>query len=1014
MSASAAVAATIGVSLARLTPDERARYRELAVFAEDVAIPGEVVARLWAHTGGWTTFQARRLCRRLFDLGLLAGYRRNPDRLVLHDVIRTYLCDTSREQRAEWDAAVVDAHRDLLPADGGWADLPAEQAYLWSWLATHLSGAGRRDELEALLADPRWLVHKLERVGPAGLESDLRLSERPTSRALAVVVRQNAHLLGPLDPPGALAATFASRLPDHTGLDELREQILATIDGPHLRGAGPAARPAARRAAARPDRPHQRGGGVGGGPGRHLAGLRRRATARCGSGTRTPGRPATPSPATPARCRRWRSPRTAPGSPPPATTRTVRIWDPHTGQTRHTLTGHTDAVRALAVAPDGTWLASAGDDAHGADLGPAHRADPPHPHRPHRRGAGAGGRPGRHLAGLRRRRRARCGSGTRTPGSPPHPHRPHRRGGGAGGRPGRHLAGLRRRRRRRCGSGTRTPADPPHPHRPHRRGAGGGGRPGRHLAGLRRRTTSTVRIWDPPTGQTRHTLTGHTGWVAALAVAPDGTWLASAGDDADGADLGPAHRADPPHPHRPHRLGAGVGGRPGRHLARLRRRRRDGADLGPAHRAGPPHPHRPHRRGAGVGGRPGRHLAGHRQRRRARCGSGTRHRADPPHPHRPHRRGGGVGGRPGRHLLATASDDGTVRIWDPHTGQARHTLTGHTGAVRALAVAPDGTWLASAGDDGTVRIWDPHTGQARHTLTGHTDAVRALAVAPDGTWLASASNDGTVRIWDPHTGQTRHTLTGHTDAVAALAVAPDGTWLASAGDDGTVRIWDPATGRPATPSPATPARCGRWRSPRTAPGWPPPATTRTVRIWDPHTGQTRHTLTGHTQCGVGGRPGRHLAGLRQLGRHGTDLGRRRSALCHVVPHRSRARRCCDRRTTRLSSRVTRVRTSSPSPAADTEIGVSRSRGDTRGTAHDSLYADSATLPRRGRGPLTRNEARRCRDTARGLRVCRPPGPGDAKLRHVFGAAGARGSGRWGRSVPFRPLPRGCPDSCQLL
>ena len=41
----------------------------------------------------------------------------------------------------------------------------------------------------------------------------------------------------------------------------------------------------------------------------------------------------------------------------------VRIWGPRTGQARHALTGHTDLVRALAVAPDGSWLASAGDDA---------------------------------------------------------------------------------------------------------------------------------------------------------------------------------------------------------------------------------------------------------------------------------------------------------------------------------------------------------------------------------------------------------------------------------------------------------------------------------------------------------------------------------------------------------------------------------------------------------------------------------------------------------------------------
>ena len=189
-----------------------------------------------------------------------------------------------------------------------------------------------------------------------------------------------------------------------------------------------------------------------------------------------------------------------------------------------------------------------------------------------------------------------------------------------------------------------------------------------------------------------------------------------------------------------------------------------------------------------------------------------------------------------------------MRIWDPHTGQTRHTLTGHTSAVPALAVAPDGTWLASAGDDDTVRIWDPHTGQTRHTLTGHTDAVQALAVAPDGSWLASAGDDGTVRIWDPHTGQTRHTLTGHTSRC--------GRWRWPR----TAPGWPPPAttarcgsgtrtpGRPATPSPATPTRCGRWRWPRTGPGWPPPATTRTVRIWDPHTGQTRHTLTGHTSA----------------------------------------------------------------------------------------------------------------------------------------------------------------------
>jgi WD40 repeat protein len=50
-----------------------------------------------------------------------------------------------------------------------------------------------------------------------------------------------------------------------------------------------------------------------------------------------------------------------------------------------------------------------------------------------------------------------------------------------------------------------------------------------------------------------------------------------------------------------------------------------------------------------------------------------------------------------------------------------------------VAIAPDSSWLATAGLDGTVRIWDPVTGTQRHTLTGDTDAVAAVAIAPDGT-----------------------------------------------------------------------------------------------------------------------------------------------------------------------------------------------------------------------------------------------------------------------------------------
>ena len=72
--------------------------------------------------------------------------------------------------------------------------------------------------------------------------------------------------------------------------------------------------------------------------------------------------------------------------------------------------------------------------------------------------------------------------------------------------------------------------------------------------------------------------------------------------------------------------------------------------------------------------------------------------------------------------------------------------------MAAVSIAPDGTWLATASNDGTVRIWDPATGNQRHTLTGHAGRVAAVAIAPNGSWLATGSDDGTVRIWDPVTG----------------------------------------------------------------------------------------------------------------------------------------------------------------------------------------------------------------------------------------------------------------------
>lgn len=102
----------------------------------------------------------------------------------------------------------------------------------------------------------------------------------------------------------------------------------------------------------------------------------------------------------------------------------------------------------------------------------------------------------------------------------------------------------------------------------------------------------------------------------------------------------------------------------------------------------------------------------------------------------------------GAHLMATACDDGIVRLYDSRSRQAVHTFNTKS-PVTAVAFGADSDMLFAGGVDNVVRSFDLRTrSEGPFSLVGHTNTVTSLALSPSGNELLSNAMDGTLRIWD--------------------------------------------------------------------------------------------------------------------------------------------------------------------------------------------------------------------------------------------------------------------------
>lgn len=141
--------------------------------------------------------------------------------------------------------------------------------------------------------------------------------------------------------------------------------------------------------------------------------------------------------------------------------------------------------------------------------------------------------------------------------------------------------------------------------------------------------------------------------------------------------------------------------------------------------------------------------------------------------------------------LCTASEDGTARIFELHTGKTLSILGGHCSAVVSVTFSEDVTRALTMTSARSIAMYDASSGVQLWRVLG---PVQDACLAADGRRVLVMDSHSVVGLLDAQTGRLLTNLVHHAYYVCTAVFSPDGKALLTSSVEGFARLFDVETG----------------------------------------------------------------------------------------------------------------------------------------------------------------------------------------------------------------------------